>query len=348
MESPEGNGRSTDEGRNGALLLLRGGLPVGGDDPPDRASALPSSNALRPDSNLNLGWYRPAEREDSEGRSACVDDALRGRGVSQSSGEEPTIAAAAALLDLVPGPAPRDLGDLPLGVRRSTRNTPSGASLDRARATRLGRGNLHTLRRWVEAGVATTARATGKRRMTVVAGGMLLLALLSGVAVVLVESGSPGHSARPPARSALSQLPRALLSDVTSSVASLGRAGREPGALASARRRSPEPRPRRSAASRARPSHNHGRGSAGPAPVSHVTSTGPAVSAEKGNVGTDSSATSAHGASQQASVAPETARQTPIEDAPLRQPVHYQAPSQPAGPAGLGSQVGSNCNPKCS
>jgi len=30
------------------------------------------------------------------------------------------------------------------------------------------------------------------------------------------------------------------------------------------------------------------------------------------------------------------------------QAVHYQPPSQPAGPAGLGSQVGSDCNPKCS
>ena len=41
-------------------------------------------------------------------------------------------------------------------------------------------------------------------------------------------------------------------------------------------------------------------------------------------------------------------QQTPVQQTSTQQPVHYQPPAQPAGPAGLGSQVGGNCNPKCS
>src|SRR5579884_3749968 len=63
MKSPDGNGSSTGEGRKGALLLLRGGRRTAADRTSERTSAVPSSNALRPDSNLNLGWYRPATPE---------------------------------------------------------------------------------------------------------------------------------------------------------------------------------------------------------------------------------------------------------------------------------------------
>src|SRR6516165_5729690 len=63
MESPDGNGSSTGEGRKGALLLLRG-RPPEADATSERATTLPSSNALRPDSGLNLGWYRPAPPEE--------------------------------------------------------------------------------------------------------------------------------------------------------------------------------------------------------------------------------------------------------------------------------------------
>ncbi len=63
MESPDGNGSSTGEGRKGALLVLRGGSNDAV-DPESHTSTLPSANALRPDSNLNLGWYRPAARDD--------------------------------------------------------------------------------------------------------------------------------------------------------------------------------------------------------------------------------------------------------------------------------------------
>lgn len=41
-------------------------------------------------------------------------------------------------------------------------------------------------------------------------------------------------------------------------------------------------------------------------------------------------------------------QQTPTQQTHQQQQVHYQPPSQPAGPAGLGSQVGGDCNPKCS
>jgi hypothetical protein len=60
MGSPDGNGSNTGEGRKGALLLLHGRRPTEADGTSERASTLPSSNALRPDSGLNLGWYRPA------------------------------------------------------------------------------------------------------------------------------------------------------------------------------------------------------------------------------------------------------------------------------------------------
>jgi len=55
-----------------------------------------------------------------------------------------------------------------------------------------------------------------------------------------------------------------------------------------------------------------------------------------------------------ASRAPSTAAggATPAQQSPTSQtqlhPVHYQPPSPPAGPEGLGSQVGNSCNPKCS
>jgi hypothetical protein len=42
------------------------------------------------------------------------------------------------------------------------------------------------------------------------------------------------------------------------------------------------------------------------------------------------------------------AQQSPTQHIAQQQQVHYQPPSQPAGPTGLGSQVGGSCNPKCS
>jgi hypothetical protein len=48
------------------------------------------------------------------------------------------------------------------------------------------------------------------------------------------------------------------------------------------------------------------------------------------------------------SVDPAPRQQAPMGPTTQRQEIHYQQPSQPSGPAGLGSQVGSNCNPKCS
>jgi hypothetical protein len=42
------------------------------------------------------------------------------------------------------------------------------------------------------------------------------------------------------------------------------------------------------------------------------------------------------------------AEQPPTQQTIQPQQVHYQSPSQPVGPAGLGSQVGGSCDPKCS
>jgi hypothetical protein len=41
-------------------------------------------------------------------------------------------------------------------------------------------------------------------------------------------------------------------------------------------------------------------------------------------------------------------QQTPVQQAPTRQTSGSQTPSQPAGPTGLGTQVGTSCSPKCS
>ncbi len=78
--------------------------------------------------------------------------------------------------------------------------------------------------------------------------------------------------------------------------------------------------------------------------VSHTVATSQSVSQGTSSAGSDPGT----------AAAPETpAETTPVQQAPVQQsgtqqPVHYQPTAQPAGPAGLGSQVGGNCNPKCS
>ena len=122
MRSPDGNGRSTGEGRKGALLVLHGGRRGGREDTGERASAVPSSNALRPDSNLNLGWYRPAEPVGSRPPGVGADDRSTAERSTQNGGHDGALAAAAARLDLGPGPALlHDADEFPLGARRQTR-----------------------------------------------------------------------------------------------------------------------------------------------------------------------------------------------------------------------------------
>ena len=100
MGSPDGHGSSTGEGRKGALLLLRGGRRTEADGTSERASALPSSNALRPDSNLNLGWYRPAAPEERPGASGKRDGWSSHDGPPQADEQQSIVTAAATRLDL--------------------------------------------------------------------------------------------------------------------------------------------------------------------------------------------------------------------------------------------------------
>jgi len=84
-----------------------------------------------------------------------------------------------------------------------------------------------------------------------------------------------------------------------------------------------------------------------PTRVSQGGSTSQTVSEGPTNSGTASGSTADAGASEQTTPVQHTpAQQTP--ETSTQQPVHYQPPSESAGPAGLGSQVGGNCNPKCS
>jgi hypothetical protein len=79
-------------------------------------------------------------------------------------------------------------------------------------------------------------------------------------------------------------------------------------------------------------------------PVSHAAATSQSVSQQTQSAGGNSATTAAAGTPAQAT----SEQQAPVQQTSTQQPVHYQPPAEPAGPAGLGSQVGGNCNPKCS
>ncbi len=82
--------------------------------------------------------------------------------------------------------------------------------------------------------------------------------------------------------------------------------------------------------------------SAHSSPVSHAAATSQTFS-QGASAGSGSAMTAAEGPTQTTPV-----QETPVQQTGTQQPVHYQPPSQPAGPAGLRSQVGDSCNPKCS
>lgn len=77
----------------------------------------------------------------------------------------------------------------------------------------------------------------------------------------------------------------------------------------------------------------------GPRPTNHSAATTSPVSATASGAGSTSDTSGQQTATQQPPA------QQPSSNQPAA--VHYQAAPQPAGPSGLGSQVGSNCNPKC-
>jgi hypothetical protein len=203
MRSPEGNGDSSGEGRKGALLLLRD-RPREADGTSKRASTLPSSNALRPDSGLNLGWYRPAAPEERPAAGADRNE--------WSSGDEPRgleephsiVTATATRVDLRANPAPSDPNDSPLGARRP-RRTPTGSSQHiRRRETGLAPVGAATVRRWAAILLAPVAREVRKRPRAVGTAAVLLVAFAVVTALeqpgVLFATGSPApprHTSHP-------------------------------------------------------------------------------------------------------------------------------------------------------
>jgi hypothetical protein len=132
MGSPDGNGSSTGEGRNGALLLLHGGRRKQGNSTSERASALPSSNALRPDSNLNLGWYRPAASDDTSRESGERDESTIHDEPGRADAGQSMVTVATAPLDLSVNQASCDPSGSPLGARRR-RDEPESSEQGRRR-----------------------------------------------------------------------------------------------------------------------------------------------------------------------------------------------------------------------
>ena len=344
MGSPDGNGSSTGEGRKGALLLLRG-RPPEADDTSERASTLPSSNALRPDSGLNLGWYRPAAPDERPS-----DGGDRNKWSSRDEArrlEEPhsIVAARATRVDLRANPASSDPSDSPLSARRP-RGTPASRP---QRETGLARVGVANVRRLAAVLLARVAREIRKRPRAMGIAAALLVAV---AAVSALEQPANPHrnAARPGSARGASELGGVFLSDVTRGLAALSRSefNASIGTVAQAHSGSREHRPSRTGRARAsrsghamaaRISASSGRSTS----VSHAAATSQSVSQRTPNAGRDSATTAAAGTPAQTT----SERQAPVQQTSAQQPVHYQPAAQPAGPAGLGSQVGGNCNPKC-
>jgi hypothetical protein len=348
MRSPDGNGSSTGEGRKGALLLLRGGRRTDDNGPSDRASGVPSSNALRPDSNLNLGWYRPAAPEGVLREPGALDERAVPDETDRAGESQPTGEAAAIRLDLQAEPSPTDLNDCPLGARRR-RDAPAGSSqAGSRRAAGLGRVEIATLRRVAAAQLGRGARAF--RPALAVGIGAALAVGLAFAAVAALEQ--PGHQHQEVAQTgsehSASRLGGGFLSAVASRLDTLSqnefRAGGSErfGFGSRAHRLSEALRTRRRQINRTiavRTSTSSHRST----PISHT-----AVSSQSVAQGT-SGAVSHSGTT--AAVEP-SSEITPVQQAPVQtstqQRVNYQPPSNPVGPVGRGSHVGGNCNPKCS
>ena len=349
MGSPDGNGSSTGEGRKGALLLLRGRPPEAGT--PERASTLPSSNALRPDSGLNLGWYRPAAPEDRF-RESREGDESSSHDESGRGGERQSIAVAATTrLDLSANQASWDLDDSPLGARRP-RGKPGNSEERRARETGRARVGLARVRGLAAVGLGTRARELRRHPPAmVVAAGLLVVVAVATVSVL----NQPGRQRRGPAHIGsvveAGQLQREFLSKVASSISALSGSDLKSTVDTAVQHRSGSDAHRRSETARARGKRsNHptavriSRSPGHSTPVSHVAASNQSNSQRTPSAGSDSGTTAAAETPAQST----PSQQTPVQQTSTQQPVHYQPPAQPAGPTGLGSQVGGDCNPKCS
>lgn len=352
MGSPDGHGSSTGEGRKVALLLLRGRSPTEADGTSERASTLPSSNALRPDSNLNLGWYRPAAPEERPPASGGRDERSSRDDPGQADERQSTLTAAATCLDLGAEPAPSNPSDSPLGARRSRDRSTRGSQEGRRRAPGLARVRGARPARLAAVWVRPWAREVRKRPLAAGVSAALLVAVVFAAATAVEQpSNLHGRAAQPGSALSASQLRRVFLSEVTSGLDALSRSEFKAADGSPVQRRSGSHAQRLSGTARGRASRSDrtkaarmSRSSGHSTPVGHAAAT-----SESGAQGT-----SGTGMDAGTIAAPQSAAQTtPVQQAPLQQtssqqPVHYQRPEQPAGPAGLGSQVGGNCNPKCS
>jgi hypothetical protein len=326
--------------------LLRGGRPLEA----ERASTLPSSNALRPDSNLNLGWYRPATPE-AKPHDSGDGDAWTSYDEPRETDEPQSLVAAGAIsVDLYPNPSASDPSDSPLGAR-GPRSTPAESSHEtRRREIRLARVGVVDLRRLVVVRLWPGVREL--RRRTVAAGVASVLLVAAATAAV-TGLQQPGNQHRVAAHAVAglraNQLGGAFLSSVTSRLTALSESEFEVGSRV--QRHSGSHAHRQAQASRARGgqrdrtraariSMSSGRST----PMSHATDTSRYVSQGTSGVGSDSGTTAASEAPAETTPVQQTlARRTSTQG-----PVHHQPTAQPPGPAGLGSQVGGNCNPKCS
>ena len=344
MRSPDGNGSSTGEGRKGALLLLHG-RPTEADGTSERAATLPSSNALRPDSNLNLGWYRPAVPEDRP-----EDAADRSSYGAPGQANEPHSTALATAVDLRASPASSDPSDSPLGARRP-RGTPAGSSQQtRRREPGLARVGVASARRMAAVLLGPVAREARKRQLAVGIAAVLLFAI-AAVSVLEQPANPHRNPAQPGSELSASQFRGVFLSEVTRGLAALSRISFNAsiGTVAQVHSGSPAHRPSRTARARASRS-NHAMPARASASSGRSTRVSHAVTSQSVSRGTRSAGVD----SGTAASAETPAQTTPVQQSPVQQtsssqqPVHYQPPAQPAGPTGLGSQVGGNCNPKCS
>ena len=190
MESPDGNGSSTGEGRKGALLVLRGGRPTEADGTSERATALPSSNALRPDSNLNLGWYRPAAPEESAGASGKRDGWSIHDEPDQADEQQSISQPAAIRLDLDAEPTPSDLNDSPLGVRRSRDALTGSSQPSSRRETGIGRVEIAKLRRSAAVRLGRGARVFRRWALAAGVGAVVAVVLVFAAVTALMQPGN--------------------------------------------------------------------------------------------------------------------------------------------------------------
>lgn len=349
MGSPDGNGSSTGEGRNAALLLLRGGRRPDTNGNSERSSTVPSGNALRPDSNLNLGWYRPAAPGDVLRDSGERDKSTIHEETGRADERQSMAAAATTRLDLSANEALPNPNDSPLGARRPKNpgTSEEGRRRERGRA-RVGPVSLLRLavvRRgpWV--------RELRKRWSAMaVAAGLLVVVALAAVSVL----NQPGRQQHGPAHlgsaAEARQLQREFLSKVVRGLSALSGSDLKSTVDTAVQQRFGSDARRRSEIARARGRQSNrpraariSRSRGQSTPVSHAAATSQSSSQTTPSAGSGSGTTAA----AETPVQTTPVQQTPVQQTSAQQPVHYQPPAQPAGPTGLGSQVGGTCDPKC-